>query len=203
LRIYPRFIKPTADFLSAIFLLAIFLPVILATSMILLIVNRGKIFFLQQRPGLNGKAFTIIKFKTMTDEKDLNGNLLPNEIRLTQIGRLIRSTSIDELLQLINVIKGDMSLVGPRPLLMKYLELYSPEEARRHEVKPGITGWAQVNGRNAISWEEKFRYDIEYVNNQSFLLDLKILWLTLIKVLKRQGINAQSNITMEEYKGRA
>jgi lipopolysaccharide/colanic/teichoic acid biosynthesis glycosyltransferase len=183
--------------------LVFFLPVIILTSLTLLFVNRGKIFFLQQRPGLNGKPFTIIKFKTMRDGKDLNGNLLPNEIRLTQIGRLIRSTSIDELLQLINVIKGDMSLVGPRPLLMKYLELYSPEEARRHEVKPGITGWAQVNGRNAISWEEKFRYDIEYVNNQSFLLDLKILWLTLVKVLKRQGINSQGNITMEEYKGRA
>lgn len=170
--------------------------------MILLMVNRGKIFFFQQRPGLNGKAFTIIKFKTMKDIYDNQGILLPDELRLTYSGRLVRSFSIDEILQLINVLKGDMSLVGPRPLLMKYLDLYSPEEARRHEVKPGITGWAQVNGRNAISWEEKFRYDIEYVNNQSFFLDLKILWLTLVKVLKRQGINAQSNITMEEFKGR-
>jgi len=202
LRIYQRLIKPTADFLSAIFLLVLFLPVILVTSLILLIVNRGKIFFFQKRPGLNGKAFTIIKFKTMKDIYDNHGILLPDELRLTYCGRLVRSTSIDELLQLINVIKGDMSLVGPRPLLMKYIELYSLEEARRHEVKPGITGWAQVNGRNAISWEEKFRYDIEYVNNQSFLLDLKILLMTLVNVLKRKGINSDGNITMEEFKGR-
>jgi sugar transferase EpsL len=182
--------------------LVFFLPVIILTSLTLLFVNRGKIFFLQQRPGLNGKPFTIIKFKTMRDGKDDQGNLLTEELRLTPTGRLIRSFSIDELLQLINVLKGEMSLVGPRPLLMKYLDRYSDEEAKRHDVKPGITGWAQVNGRNAISWQEKFRLDIEYVNNQSFLMDLKILWMTVIKVLKRHGINSQHNITMEEFKGK-
>jgi lipopolysaccharide/colanic/teichoic acid biosynthesis glycosyltransferase len=182
--------------------LVIFSPVIIITSLLLAFGNKGKVFFFQERPGLNGRPFTIYKFKTMTDDKDESGDLLPDNQRLTRVGNLVRSFSLDELLQLVNVLKGDMSLVGPRPLLMKYLELYSPEEARRHQVKPGITGWAQVNGRNAISWEEKFRYDVEYVDRISFLLDLKILWLTVIKVLSRKGISAEKYVTMEEFKGK-
>lgn len=198
---YIRFIKPISDFLMALFLLIILSPIIIAISLILFIANKGGIFFFQQRPGLNAKPFNIIKFKTMRDRYGHNDNPLPDEIRLTKIGKLIRSASLDELLQLVNVMKGDMSLVGPRPLLMKYVEYYSSEQARRHEVKPGITGWAQVNGRNAITWEEKFKLDVEYVDNISFLMDLKILWLTFIKVLQRKDINASGNATMEEFKG--
>ncbi len=163
--------------------------------------NKGKVFFLQERPGYKSEPFKIIKFKTMRDAFDEKGNPLPDEDRLTIIGQFVRSASIDELLQLINVLKGDMSLVGPRPLLMQYLERYNTEQARRHEVKPGITGWAQVNGRNAISWEEKFRYDIEYVNKQSFILDVKILCMTFINVIKRKGISADGHVTMEEFNG--
>ncbi len=158
-------------------------------------------FFFQQRPGLNARPFTIIKFKTMRDAFDDKGAPLPDEFRLTKVGRFVRSASLDELLQLINVLKGDMSLVGPRPLLMHYLPRYSKEQARRHEVKPGITGWAQVNGRNAISWEEKFRLDVEYVECQTFSLDLKILWMTVLNVLQRKGISADCHVTMEEFKG--
>lgn len=164
-------------------------------------VNSGRVFFFQQRPGLKALPFRIIKFKTMRDAFDEKGNPLPDELRLTKLGKIVRSTSIDELLQLINVLKGDMSLVGPRPLLMQYLPRYSKEQARRQEVKPGITGWAQVNGRNAISWENKFRLDLEYVSNQSFLLDLKILWLTLLNVLLRKDISAESHVNMDEFKG--
>jgi hypothetical protein len=163
--------------------------------------NNGKVFFLQLRPGLNAKPFKIIKFKTMRDAFNIKGDALPDEVRLTRIGQLIRSTSLDELLQLINVVKGDMSLVGPRPLLMKYLNRYSKEQLRRHEVKPGITGWAQVNGRNAISWEEKFRLDVEYVNNQTFCLDVKILWLTVVNVIRRKDISADGNVTIKEFEG--
>ena len=158
-------------------------------------------FFLQLRPGHQSKPFKIIKFKTMRDAFDDAGNPLPDEIRLTKVGKWVRSASLDELLQLINVIKGDMSMVGPRPLLMQYLERYSTEQARRHDVRPGITGWAQVNGRNAISWEEKFRLDVEYVDRISFWLDLKILIMTAINVLKRKGISADGHATMEEFKG--
>ncbi len=168
---------------------------------LLVIANKGNIFFLQLRPGLKGKPFKIIKFKTMRDAIDSTGNPLPDEERLTRIGKFLRSISLDELLQLINVVKGDMSLVGPRPLLIQYLEQYNTEQARRHEVKPGITGWAQVNGRNAISWEDKFRLDVEYVNNQSFLLDVKILRLTVLNVLCRKDISAESHVTMEEFRG--
>ncbi len=158
-------------------------------------------FFLQLRPGYQTKPFKIIKFKTMRDAFDDSGYPLPDEMRLTKVGKWVRSASLDELLQLINVIKGDMNMVGPRPLLMQYLERYSPEQARRHDVRPGITGWAQVNGRNTISWEEKFRLDVEYVDRVSFWLDLKILWMTAINVLKRKGISADGHATMEEFKG--
>lgn len=198
---YKSFIKPVCDFIIAFILLIILSPIILITAFLLLIANKGKVFFFQQRPGLHAKPFYIIKFKTMRDAFDQNGSPLPDEVRLTKVGKVVRSVSIDEILQLINVIKGDMSLVGPRPLLMQYLERYSSEQARRHTVKPGITGWAQVNGRNALSWLEKFRLDVEYVDHISFLLDLKILWLTLINVIQRKDINASGNATMEEFKG--
>lgn len=170
-------------------------------ALLLAVSNKGKIFFFQKRPGYKGLPFTIIKFKTMRDAFDINGIQLPDELRITFIGRFIRSTSLDEILQLINVIKGDMSIVGPRPLMMQYLERYSPQQAKRHDVKPGITGWAQVNGRNAISWDQKFKYDVEYVEKQSFILDIRILWMTLHKVIKRNDINAGENITMEEFRG--
>lgn len=198
---YKKILKPTADFIIALFLLLVLSPIILLTMGFLAIVNKGSIFFLQMRPGLFGKPFTIIKFKTMRDAFDENGNQLPDELRLTKIGQIVRSASLDELLQLINVIKGDMSLVGPRPLLMKYLNLYNEEQARRHEVKPGITGWAQVNGRNAISWKEKFRLDVEYVKNQNFFLDIKILYKTVQNVLQREGISANGHATMTEFTG--
>lgn len=159
------------------------------------------VIFKQQRPGLNGQPFYLYKFRTMTDERDSNGILLPNEERHTAFGRLIRKFSLDELPQLVNVLKGDLSLVGPRPLLMEYLPLYSPEQARRHEVKPGITGWAQVNGRNAISWEDKFRFDVWYVDHQSLWLDIKILWRTLFKVLKSEGVNLSEKVTVERFRG--
>ncbi len=159
------------------------------------------IFFRQVRPGLNGKPFIMYKFRTMTNERDGDGNLLPDDRRLTSFGRFLRSTSLDELPELINVLKGEMSLVGPRPLLMEYLPLYSTEQFRRHEVKPGITGWAQVNGRNAISWEDKFKFDVWYVDNQSFWLDIKILWMTLVKVFKREGISQAGQATMEKFEG--
>ena len=159
------------------------------------------IFFTQARPGLNGKPFTMYKFRTMTDERDAEGNLLPDALRLTGFGKFIRSTSLDEVPALINVLKGEMSLVGPRPLLMEYLPLYTSEQTRRHEVRPGITGWAQVNGRNALSWEEKFELDVWYVDNRSLWLDIKILWLTVIKVIKRDGISQAGNVTMEKFRG--
>jgi lipopolysaccharide/colanic/teichoic acid biosynthesis glycosyltransferase len=198
---YKYFIKPLGDFFISLFLLIILSPIILLTAILLFLANNRKVFFFQQRPGLNNKPFKIVKFKTMKDAFDKEGIPLPDELRLTKIGSIIRSTSLDELLQLINVLKGDMSLVGPRPLLMQYLSRYSPEQARRHEVKPGITGWAQVNGRNAINWEQKFKYDIEYVEKQSFTLDFKILWMTFLNVLQRKGISADGHVTMEEFKG--
>lgn len=198
---YKHFIKPLCDFIIALFLLIILSPIIILTAILLLIANNGKVFFFQQRPGLNSKPFKIVKFKTMRDAFDENGAPLPDEVRLTKVGNIVRSASLDELLQLVNVIKGDMSLVGPRPLLMQYLKRYSPEQANRHNVKPGITGWAQVNGRNAISWDQKFIYDVEYVNKQTFLLDIKILWMTFINVIQRKGISADGHVTMEEFKG--
>lgn len=198
---YLNFIKPLFDFFSAIFLLSILSPIILLTAILLLIANDGNVFFFQQRSGLNGKPFKIIKFKTMKDLFDNDGNSLPDNIRLTKVGRVVRSASLDELLQLINVIMGDMSLVGPRPLLMEYLSRYSSDQAKRHDVKPGITGWAQVNGRNSISWEQKFKFDVEYVAKQSFGLDIKIIWMTLINVIMRKGISADGFTTMEEFRG--
>jgi len=196
---YKNIIKPLADFIAALFLLVLLFPIILLTALLLLITNKGKVFFFQKRPGLNNKLFKIIKFKTMKDAFDENGLPLPDFIRMTKVGSFVRSTSLDELLQLINVLKGDMSLVGPRPLLMQYLSRYTPEQAKRHEVKPGITGWAQVNGRNAINWEDKFNYDIEYVYKQSFFLDFSILCKTIISVIKRKGISSNNNATMEEF----
>uniref|UniRef100_UPI0040473566 sugar transferase n=1 Tax=Bacteroidota TaxID=976 RepID=UPI0040473566 len=201
MNLYKSIIKPVADFLSAFVLLIILSPIILSSGLLLLFANRGKVFFFQQRPGLNARPFTIIKFKTMRDVFDNEGIPLADEVRLTKVGRFVRSASLDELLQLINVLKGDMSLVGPRPLLMDYLPRYSKEQAHRHVVKPGITGWAQVNGRNSISWEEKFRLDVEYVERISFGLDCKILWMTILKVVQRKGINAYSHATVEEFKG--
>ena len=198
---YKHFIKPLCDFFIAISLLIILFPIILLTAILLFFINNGKVFFFQQRPGLNSIPFKIVKFKTMRDAFDNDGVPLPDDVRLTKFGSIVRSASLDELLQLINVLKGDMSLVGPRPLLMQYLSRYSPEQARRHEVKPGITGWAQVNGRNAISWEQKFMYDIEYVEKQSFALDIKILWMTFLNVIQRKGISADGHVTMEEFKG--
>ena len=198
---YRHFIKPFCDFFIALFLLIILSPIILLTAILLFLANNGKVFFFQQRPGLNSKPFKIVKFKTMRDAFDNDGVPLPDDVRLTKVGSIVRSTSLDELLQLINVLKADMSLVGPRPLLMQYLSRYSPEQARRHEVKPGITGWAQVNGRNAISWEQKFKLDVEYVEKQSFELDLKILWMTFLNVLQRKDVSADGHVSMEEFKG--
>ena len=176
---FKHFIKPFGDLIISLLLLIILSPIIILTAILLLIANNGKIFFFQQRPGLNCKPFKIVKFKTMRDAFDKNGVPLQDEFRLTRIGGFIRSTSLDELLQLVNVLKGDMSLVGPRPLLMQYLSRYSPEQAKRHLVKPGITGWAQVNGRNALSWRERFELDVWYVDNHTFFLDLKILLITI------------------------
>ena len=198
---FKHFIKPLGDFFIALFLLIILSPIILFTAILLFLANNGKVFFFQQRPGLNSKPFKIVKFKTMRDAFDKDGIPLPDDVRLTKVGSIVRSSSLDELLQLVNVLKGDMSLVGPRPLLMQYLSRYSPEQSRRHEVKPGITGWAQVNGRNAISWEQKFRFDVEYVEKQSFTLDIKILWMTFLNVIQRKGISADGHVTMEEFKG--
>lgn len=195
------FIKPFGDFFISLILLIILSPIILLTAILLFFANNGNVFFFQQRPGLNSKPFKIVKFKTMRDAYNQDGVPLPDEQRLTRVGSIVRSASLDELLQLINVLKGDMSLVGPRPLLMQYLTRYSTEQARRHEVKPGITGWAQVNGRNAISWEQKFKYDVDYVNKQSFALDMKILWMTFLNVIQRKGISADGHVTMEEFKG--
>jgi lipopolysaccharide/colanic/teichoic acid biosynthesis glycosyltransferase len=168
---------------------------------LLVIANNGNIFFFQLRPGLYGIPFKIVKFKTMKDVFDNDGKPLPDELRLTKVGNIVRSASLDELLQLVNVLKGDMSIVGPRPLLMQYLPRYSPEQAKRHNVKPGITGWAQVNGRNAISWEQKFKYDVEYVEKQSLLLDIRILLMTFLNVIQRKGISSVGHVTMEEFKG--
>ena len=198
---YLNFIKGTIDFMAAFIGLLLVFPVLLTVTLLLIIANQGHPFFLQIRPGKNEKLFKIIKFKTMTDAKDRNGNLLLDVDRLTKVGSFVRKTSLDELPQLINVLKGDMSLIGPRPLLTKYLSLYSDFQNRRHEVKPGITGWAQVNGRNSISWENKFVYDVWYVDQISFLVDLKILLLTVKKVFKSEGITNEGQSTTEAFKG--
>lgn len=193
--------KRIFDFIVALTVLLIFSPVMLVVAACIS-VNLGRpVMFRQIRPGYQGKPFRIYKFRTMTDQRDDAGELLPDALRLTSFGRFLRKTSVDELPQLLNVLKGDLSLVGPRPLLMQYLERYTHEQARRHEVKPGITGWAQVNGRNAISWEEKFKLDVWYVDNRSFWLDLKILWMTVRKVLRSEGVSQRDHVTMEEFKG--
>ena len=194
-------LKIILDKVVGILLLIIVCPIFLIVLLLLSFANSGKPFFTQLRPGKNGDIFRIIKFKTMNDKKDENGELYPDDIRLTTIGKIVRKTSLDELPQLLNVIKGDMSFVGPRPLLPEYLPLYSKEQARRHEVKPGITGWAQVNGRNAISWQEKFKLDVWYVDHQSFILDLKILFKTVKKVFISEGISAEGQATTTRFKG--
>lgn len=199
---YERSVKRTLDFVFVVCILAIVWPILLLLAFWLYFANKGAgAFFIQERPGKHGKIFKVIKFKTMTDERDEDDNLLPDEKRLTKIGKFIRSTSIDELPQLINVLKGDMALIGPRPLLSQYLPLYSKEQARRHAVRPGITGWAQVNGRNAISWTKKFELDVWYVDHCSFLLDLKIIFLTIKKVFVREGISSDTSVTMEAFTG--
>ena len=199
---YQYVIKRLIDFVVVFFVLIIIWPVLLLVTLWLHFANKGAgAFFLQERPGQYGKIFKVIKFKTMTDERDAEGNLLPDDKRLTKVGKFVRSTSIDELPQLINVLKGDMSFIGPRPLLPQYLPLYNKEQARRHEVRPGITGWAQVNGRNAISWTRKFELDVWYVDHCSFLLDLKIIVLTIKKVFVREGISSDTSVTMEPFTG--
>ncbi len=199
---YRDFFKRGIDFLIALVALVCISPVLAVVTIWLHFANKGAgAFFLQERPGLHGKIFKIIKYKTMTDERDAEGNLLPDKDRLTKVGKFVRSTSIDELPQLINVLKGDMALVGPRPLLPEYLPLYSIEQARRHEVRPGITGWAQCHGRNAITWTDKFKLDVWYVNNCTFLTDIKILIRTINTVLNRNGISQEGNATMEPFNG--
>ncbi|WP_343486609.1 sugar transferase [Allomuricauda sp. d1] len=198
---YKNHIKVILDFLVAFLLVSLFSPILIISTIGLYFINDGHPFFFQLRPGRNEKVFSIIKFKTMTDKRDAQGRLLPDSERLTPLGRLVRKSSLDELPQLFNVLKGDMSIVGPRPLLPEYLPLYAKNQARRHEVRPGITGWAQVNGRNSISWPQKFAYDVEYVDKLSFLFDMKILWLTFIKVLKREGVNQSDERPMERFKG--
>lgn len=200
---YKHFFKRLIDFILVLCVLLVIWPILLIITVWLHFANKGAgAFFTQDRPGKNGKIFKVIKYKTMTDERDAEGNLLPDADRLTKVGRFVRSTSIDELPQLINVLKGDMALIGPRPLLPQYLPLYSPEQARRHEVRPGITGWAQINGRNAISWAKKFEYDVWYVDHCSFLLDLKIVFLTIKKVFIREGISQEGQATMEYFNGK-
>lgn len=194
-------LKYILDFLVALLVLLLASPLMVILWLLLLVANQGNPFFLQQRPGKNERIFTIVKFKTMNDRKDASGTLLPDAQRLTAVGRIIRKTSLDELPQLFNVLKGDMSLIGPRPLHVRYLPRYNDFQKRRHEVRPGITGWAQVNGRNALSWEDKFKLDVWYVDNASFLLDIKILWLTVMKVLKSEGISSAGEATAAEFMG--
>jgi len=198
---YTLLLKRLFDFLAAFFGLLLLCPVFIIVMIALAIANKGKPFFYQARPGKNERIFKIIKFKSMNDKKDANGNLLPDAERMTKAGNFVRKTSLDEIPQLINVLKGDMSLIGPRPLLIQYLPLYNDFQKRRHEVRPGITGWAQVNGRNAISWQKKFEYDVWYIDHLSFLLDLKILFLTIKKVFVREGISQEGQATISYFKG--
>ena len=198
---YKNYLKRTLDFILSTFAFILASPVFLLVTLLLVIANKGKAFFFQARPGKDEKIFKVIKFKTMTDEKGADGELLPDAERLTAIGNFVRKTSLDEIPQLLNVIKGDMSLIGPRPLLVQYLPLYNTEQKRRHNVRPGISGWAQVNGRNTISWEKKFEYDVWYVDNLSFMLDLKIIFMTVKKVLVSEGISADGEATVEAFRG--
>lgn len=199
---YRNFFKRFLDFWIALLALISLSPLLLVVTIWLHFANKGAgAFFLQERPGKDAKIFKIVKFKTMTDERDADGNLLPDAERLTKVGKFVRSTSIDELPQLINVLKGDMALIGPRPLLVQYLPLYSPNQARRHEVRPGITGWAQCHGRNAISWTEKFKLDVWYVDHCTFSTDVKVIFTTIKKVIVRDGISQEGNVTIEEFNG--
>ena len=200
---YKNYFKRFLDFWISLIALVCVSPILITVYILLTILNKGTgALFFQERPGKDGKIFRIIKFKTMTDKRDTEGKLLPDELRLTKVGKFVRSTSIDELPQLINVLKGDMSLIGPRPLLVQYLPLYNKEQARRHEVRPGITGWAQCHGRNAITWEEKFKLDVWYVDHVSLTTDIKIIGLTIAKVLKRDGISESGQATMEAFNGK-
>jgi len=198
---YRRYFKRPLDFVFSLAAIIILSPILLLIALLVRIKLGSPVIFKQQRPGMNEKIFTLYKFRTMTDERDEKGELLPDEVRLTNFGKFLRASSLDELPELFNILKGDMSIVGPRPLLVEYLPLYNAHQRRRHEVRPGLTGWAQVNGRNAISWEEKFNYDVEYVDNLSFFLDVKIIFLTIMKVLKREGINQEGRATMEPFRG--
>lgn len=200
---YKAVIKPFIDRSLSFVLLIVASPILLLVMGLLAIANRGSVWFTQVRPGYKEEVFTVIKFKTMTDARDAKGNLLPDAQRLTPIGKFVRKTSLDELPQLINVLKGDMSFVGPRPLLVEYLPLYNAHQKQRHAVKPGITGWAQVNGRNTVEWPKRFDYDVWYVQHQSFLLDVKILFLTVLKVFRAEGISSGTSVTMEKFKGNA
>lgn len=188
-------------FVSFLLVLLLLWPVMVVVALLIWVKLGSPVLFKQRRPGLHGQPFNIYKFRTLSLARDVNGELLPDYKRMTPLGTFLRKYSLDELPQLLNVLRGDLSLVGPRPLLMEYLPLYSPEQIRRHDVRPGITGWAQVNGRNAISWEERFKLDVWYVDHQSFLLDMKILWMTVLKVLKREGVNEQGHATMTKFKG--
>lgn len=198
---YVSYLKPLFDLCFALILIFVLFPLFLFIAILLFFNNNGKPFFVQQRPGKDEKVFKLIKFKTMNDRTAVDGSLLSDEERLTIVGKIIRKTSLDEIPQLINVLKGEMSLIGPRPLLVRYLPLYNTFQKRRHEVKPGITGWAQINGRNAISWTQKFKYDVWYVNNISLALDIKIMFNTLMKVFKSEGISSRDSVTMEVFKG--
>lgn len=198
---YKVYLKLVFDFIFSLLFFLVLSPIFLLVTFLLYVVNQGRPFFLQPRPGKNERIFKVIKFKTMNDKKDAAGRLLPDAQRLTAVGKFVRKTSLDEIPQLLNVIKGDMSLVGPRPLLVEYLPLYNTEQKRRHEVRPGITGWAQVNGRNAISWEKKFEYDVWYVDHLSFWVDVRIILLTIRKVFKSEGINSTTAATMEKFTG--
>lgn len=198
---YRKILKPIFDLFLAIVLVVLLSPIFFLLIILLYLFNKRNVFFFQERPGKNERVFKIIKFKTMTDEKDELGNLLPDELRLTKMGKFVRKTSLDELPQLINVVKGDMSFIGPRPLLVSYLPLYNNEQKKRHLIKPGITGWAQINGRNALTWQQKFVYDVFYVNHLSFALDFKIFLLTIKKVIKSEGINSAGQATTESFKG--
>lgn len=200
---YKHFLKRFLDFWISLIVLIIISPILLLVTIWLHFANKGAgAFFLQERPGKDGKIFLVVKYKTMTDERDSEGNLLPDEARLTKVGKFVRSTSIDELPQLINVLKGDMALIGPRPLMPEYLKLYTPDQMRRHEVRPGITGWAQIHGRNELPFTERFKYDVYYVDHLTFAFDLKIFFLTIMKVFKREGISAQGQATVETFNGK-
>ncbi len=199
--IYKRYIKRPMDFILSLIGIIALSPILLIIALLVRIKLGSPVIFKQERPGLKERIFTLYKFRTMTDERDENDELLPDGVRLTRFGKFLRSTSLDELPELINILKGDMSVVGPRPLLVQYLPLYDEQQRRRHEVRPGLSGWAQINGRNAISWEDKFSLDVEYVDNISFILDLKIILLTLKKVIIREGINQKGEATIEDFKG--